>query len=144
MWQARRLPLTPAQSKFPWIQSTHHGQECHTMSPESWILSPVVPTGTVLIHLFLSVHGDSSGAGGSSGYGFPATCLSCRGSGSGCWGTLWDPCHAQKEASASELSPRRASCSCGLSCSCLFSPGGLLIPRSCPMEFFGGGSRFWL
>ncbi len=39
------------------------------MSPESWILSLVVPTGTVLIRLVLSVHGDSSGAGGSSGYG---------------------------------------------------------------------------
>ncbi len=44
----------------------------------------------------------------------------------------------REEASASELSPRRASCSCGLSSSCLSSPGGLLFPRSCPMEFFWG------
>ncbi len=40
---------------------------------------------------------------------------------------------------------------CGLSChvlSCLSSPGGLLIPPSCPMEFFfffwGGVEGFWL
>ncbi len=45
--------------------------------------------------------------------------------------------------------PRRASCSClvlfvwprraVLSCSCLFGPGGLLLPPSCPMEIFLGG-----
>ncbi len=53
--------------------------------------------------------------------------------------------------------PRRASCSCGLSCpvslalwavlSCLCSPRGLLIPPSCPMDIYLGGRgveiRLW-
>ncbi len=43
-------------------------------------------------------------------------------------------CHAQK----------KPSCSCGLSCSCLFSPGGLscpvcLAPESCPASVFSPG-----
>ncbi len=53
-------------------------------------------------------------------------------------------CHAQKKPQLPS-SPRRASGSCGLSCpvlSCVFSPGGLLIPPNDPREFFfGGGSK---
>ncbi len=63
-----RRPLTPAQSKFPWIQSTHHGKECHAR---------VMDLKSCRAHrnsfksscLVLFVHGDSSGAGGSSCYG---------------------------------------------------------------------------
>ncbi len=74
-------------------------------------------------------------------------------------GTLGGPlmsCHAQKKPQLPS-SPRRASCSCGLSClsvfspeglflschvlSCLSSPGGLLIPPNYPREKFLGGRK---
>ncbi len=110
------------------------------------------------------VHGDSSGAGGSSccGRGGHSSRLPPgRRIGSGCWGTLWGPLtprHAQRKPQLPS-SPRRASCSCGMSCSCLFSPGGLscpcpvhvlsclsrprglLIPPNFPREIFFGGRR---
>ncbi len=118
------------------------------------------------------VHGDSSGAGGSSccGHGGHSSHLSpCRWSGSGCWGTLWGPLtprHAQRKPQLPSQ-PRRASCglSCPvpvclapegcpvLSCSCVFSPGGLsmycpvclalegsLYPLTSPGKL-GGGKR---
>ncbi len=53
-----------------------------------------------------------------------------------CWRLLRDRGRAPdssscpKEASASELSPRRASCSCGFSCPVCFSGGPCLV--SCP------------
>ncbi len=96
-----------AANPSPWIQSTRHGQECRAMSPESWFLSLVLPSGTVLMYLVGLVHGDSSGAGGScSGRGGhfqpPAPLLRRR--------LLRDPVRAPdslscpEEASASELS----------------------------------------
>ncbi len=57
--------------KIQLIRFPSYGQECRSMSPGDVVLSLVVPTGTVLIHPVLSchVHGDSLGAGSSSGYG---------------------------------------------------------------------------
>ncbi len=87
---ARRPPLTLA----PWIESTRHGLESRVCV----LLCPQEHINQVLSSL---VHGDSSGAGGSSccGRGGHSSCLPpCRGS--GCWGTLWGPlmsCHAQKK-----------------------------------------------
>ncbi len=112
------------------------------------------------------VHGDSSGAGGSSccGHGgHSSRLLPCRGDGGGRWGTLCGPLtpgHAQKKPQPPS-EPRRASGSCGLSCPvclapegfpvlsclvlfCVSSPGGLLIPPNFPREIFflgGGGKR---
>ncbi len=95
---ACRSPLTLA----PWIQSTSWpGVPGHV--PRVMVLSLVLPSGTVLMYLVGLVHGDSSGAGGSScsGRGGHSSHLPpCRGSGGGCWWTLWGPltpCHAQKK-----------------------------------------------
>ncbi len=49
-------------------------------------------------------------------------------------------CHAQKKPQLPS-SPRRASCSCGLSCLSVSSPGGLLIPPNFPREFFFWGGK---
>ncbi len=62
-----------------------------------------------------------------------ATCPPCRRSGSGCWGTLWGPltpCHAQRKPQLPSQ-PRRASCSCGLSCPVPVC----LAPEGCPVLF---------
>ncbi len=98
---ARRLPLTLARGSSP-----HHGQACRAMSPESWFLSLVLPSGTVLMYLVGLVHGDSSGAGGScsglGGHFQPPAPLSWK-------RLLRDPVRAPdslscpEEASASEL-----------------------------------------
>ncbi len=105
------------------------------------------------------VHGDSSGAGGSSccGHGGHSSRLPpCRGGGSGCWGTLWGPLtlSCPEEASASKPAQEGflflwavLSCLSGtgvLSCHVLFcvsSPGGLLIPPDFPREIFRGCKR---
>ncbi len=90
---------------------------------------PGVPCVSVLLcpqeHFKLTlsclVHGDSSGAGGSSccGHGGHSSRLPpCRGNGGGRWGTLCGPLtpgHAQKKPQPPSQ-PRRASGSCGLSC----------------------------
>ncbi len=96
------------------------------------------------------VHGDSSGAGGSScnghgGHSQPPAPLSLR------WKRLMrDPVRAPdssscpKEASASELSPGGLPVPVGCPVpvlSCLFSPGGLLKPPNFPREFFLGGRK---
>ncbi len=98
-------PVDPVSAR----SAVHRSRGSSSLVPtRSAVLSLVVPTGKVLIYLVLSVMSME-------------TRLSlCRGS--GCWGTLWGPLtsrHAQKEASTSELSPRRVSCSSGLSCSCV-------------------------
>ncbi len=113
---ARWPPLSPS----PWIKSTCYGQECRFYV----VLCPQEHLTFVLSCL---VHGDSSGAGGSSccGHGGHSSRLPpCRGGGSG---------------------------SCGLSCPvclalegcpvlfCVSSPGGLLIPPDFPREILGGG-----
>ncbi len=84
----------PPPSLAPWIKSTCHGQECRV----SVLLCPQEH-----FNLPCLVHGDSSGAGGSSccGHGghssrLPPSCWS----GGGRWGTLWGPLtpgHAQKK-----------------------------------------------
>ncbi len=107
------------------------------------------------------VHGDLSGAGGSSccGRGGHSSRLPpCCGSGGGSWGNLVrapDVWSCPEEASASELAQEGflflwvvMSCPVclalegfSLSClvlSCLFSPGGLLIPPDFPRETLGG------
>ncbi len=90
------------------------------------------------------VHGDSSGAGGSSccGHSQPPAPLSLK------WRrSLRDPVRAPdswscpEEASASELALEGFLFLWAV-LSCLFSPGGLLIPPHFPREFFlGGGSK---
>ncbi len=95
-------------------------------------------TGTVLIYLVSHVHGDSS------------RLPPCRRSGSGCWGPLWGPLTPRQAKKKPQL-PSLAKEGFlflwdGLSCpvclalwavlSCVFSPGGLLIPYSCPMDFY--------
>ncbi len=146
---ARWPPLTLA----PWIESTCHGQECR-------VFVLLCPREHFKLTLSSLVHGDSSGAGGSSccGHGGHSSRLPpCRGYGGGRWGTLCGPLtpgHAQMKPQPPSQ-PRRASGSCGLSCpvclawrrpvlfalSCLFSPGGLLIPPHFPREILGGGSK---
>ncbi len=120
---ARRPPLSLA----PWIKSTLHGQECRVsvlLCPQEHFKEPCL------------VHGDSSGAGGSSccGHGGHSSRLPpCRGSGSGCWGTLWGPlmsCHAQRKPQLPSQ-PRRASGSCGMSCPVCLALEGL----SCPVMY---------
>ncbi len=115
---ARRPPLT----LVPWIQSTRHGQEsrvCVLLCPQEHF-NPVMSC---------LVRGDSSGAGSSSccGRGGHSSHLPpCRRSGSGCWGTLWGPLtprHAQRKPHLPS-SPRRASCSCGMSCLVCLAPEG--------------------
>ncbi len=106
------------------------------------------------------VHRDSSGAGGSSccGHGGHSSRLPpCRRSGSGCWGTLWGPLtprHAQRKPQLPSQ-PRRASCSCGLSCpvclaleschvmycSVCLAPEGSWYPLTSPGKFFWGVER---
>ncbi len=112
----------------------------------------------ILTILSCLVHGDSSGAGGSSccGHGGHSSRLPpCRGNGSGCWGTLWGPLtlrHAQRKPQLPSQ-PRRASGSCGMSCpvclaleSCLvmycsvcLAPEGSWYPLTSPGKFFLGG-----
>ncbi len=146
---ARRPPLSLA----PWIKSTCHGQECRVsvlLCPQEHFKEPCL------------VHGDSSGAGGSSccGHGGHSSRLPpCRGGGSGCWGTLWGPlmsCHAQRKPQLPSQ-PRRASGSCGMSCPvCLAleglscpvmycsvcpAPEGSWYPLTSPGTFFFGGGR---
>ncbi len=100
---ARRPPLSLA----PWIKSTCHGQECRVsvlLCPQEHFKEPCL------------VHGDSSGAGGSSccGHGGHSSRLPpCRGGGSG---------------------------SCGMSCPvCLcLAPEGSWYPLTSPGKFWGG------
>ncbi len=116
----------------------------------------------ILIYLVGLVHGDSSGAGGSSccGRGGHSSRLPpCRGSGSGSSGNLWGGpwCLVMPRRSLSFLArpgglpfpvgclvlsvwPRRAFLSCHV-LSYLSSPGGLLIPPNYPREFFWGGRK---
>ncbi len=119
---ARRPPLSLA----PWILSTTR-QECRVyvwLCPQEHFNLPC------------HVHRDSSGAGGSSccGHGGHSSRLPpCRRSGSGCWGTLWGPLtprHAQRKPQLPSQ-PRRASCSCGLSCPVPVC----LAPVGCPVLF---------
>ncbi len=120
---ARRSPLTLA----PWIQSTCHGQESRVCV----LLCPQEHFNQVLSCL---VCGDSSGAGVSS------RLPPCRRSGSGCWGTLWGPLtprHAQRKPLLPS-SPRRASCSCGMSCPVCLAPEGSWYPLTSPGKFFWG------
>ncbi len=141
----------PPLSIAPWIESTRHGQECRV----SVLLCPQEHFN----HHVGLVHGDSSGAGGSSccGHGGHSSRLPpCRGGGSGCWGTLWGPlmsCHAQRKPQLPSQ-PRRASGSCGLSCPvCLalegvpvvfctvmlcLAPEGSWYPLTSPGKFWGG------
>ncbi len=130
---ARWPPLTLA----PWIQSTRHGQEscvCILLCPQEHF-NPVMSC---------LVRRDSSGAGGSSccGRGGHSSRLPpCRRSGSGCWGTLWGsltPRHAQRKPQLPS-SPRRASCSCGMSCPVCLAPEGSWYPLTSPGNFFLGG-----
>ncbi len=103
-----------------------------------------------ILNLPCLVHGDSSGAGGSlfsghGGHSQPPAPLSLR------WKRLLrDPVRAPdssscpEEASASELSPGGLPVPVGCPVpvlSCLFSPGGLLIPPNFPREFFLGGRK---
>ncbi len=98
----------PPRSLAPWIKVTCHGQECRVsvlLCPQEHFKEPCL------------VHGDSSGAGGSSccGHGGHSSRLPpCRGGVSGCWGPLMS-CHAQRKPQLPSQ-PRRASGSCGLSC----------------------------
>ncbi len=84
----------PPLSLAPWIKSTCHGQECRV----SVLLCPQEH-----FNLPCLVHGDLSGAGGSSccGHGGHSSRLPpCCWSGGGRWGTLWGPLtpgHAQKK-----------------------------------------------
>ncbi len=84
----------PPLSLAPWIKSTCHGQECRVsvlLCPQEHFKLPCL------------VHGDSSGAGGSSccGHGGHSSRLPpCCWSGGGRWGTLWGPLtpdHAQRK-----------------------------------------------
>ncbi len=80
----------PASSK--WIQSTHHGQECLTMSPKSWLFLSCCAHRNILIYLVMSVL--------STETHLPPW------RGSGCWGTLrgpLTPCHAQRKPQLSSL-----------------------------------------
>ncbi len=92
------------------------------------------------------VHGDSSGAGGSSccGHGGHSSRLPpCRGYGGGRWGTLCGPLtpgHAQMKPQPPSQ-PRRASGSCGLSCPVCLAPEGSWYPLTSPGKFLGGGSK---
>ncbi len=119
----------------------------------------------ILIYLVGLVHGDSSGAGGSSccGRGGHSSRLPpCRGSGSGSSGNLWGGpwCLVMPRRSLSFLArpgglpfpvgclvlsvwPQRAFLSCHV-LSYLSSPGGLLIPPNYLREFFWGVERFRL
>ncbi len=147
---ARRPPLSLA----PWIKSTCHGQEC-----------PVVllcPQEHFKLTLSCLVHGDSSGAGGSScsghgGHSQPPAPLLLK------WRrSLRDPVRASdswscpEEASASELALEGflflwAVLSClsgpgGLSCLVLYcyvcpAPEGSWYPLTSPGNFFFWGGR---
>ncbi len=106
------------------------------------------------------VHGDSSGAGGSSCYGHgghSSRLPPCRWNGGGRWGTLCGPLtpgHAQKKPQPPSQS-RRASGSCGLSCpvclalefchvmycSVCLAPEGSWYPLTSPGKFFWGVER---
>ncbi len=112
------------------------------------LLGLVMPTGTVLINPVLSCPWRLVWGRWLlwlwSRRPFPAVCLSCRGDESGYRGILWGPLmsrHAQNGPQHPRLSPRRTSCSCGLSCSCI-------QPRRAPdthlttpwiVFFWGGG-----
>ncbi len=101
------------------------------------------------------VHGDSSGAGGSSCWGHSSRLPPCRRCGSGCWGTLWGPLMScPEEASASKPAQEGfwflwAVLSClsgpgGLSCLVLYcpvclAPEGSWYPLTSPGKFLGGG-----
>ncbi len=66
-------PLTPTQSTLQRIRFHNHGQECSSMFPEHMVFKfcSVLLNGFNWNRLSVvcPVHGDSSGAGGSSGYG---------------------------------------------------------------------------
>ncbi len=98
------------------------------------------------------VHGDSSRAGGSSSHGRgghsqppapPVADVEAVAEGP-CEGPC---CHVMPRRSLSfRASPTEGFLllwsvlfQCGLSCSCLSSPGGLLIPPNYPREILGGG-----
>ncbi len=87
----------PPLSLAPWIKCTGHGQECRV----SVLLCPQEHFNHHVMSCL--VHGDSSGAGGSSccGHGGHSSRLPpCCWSGGGRWGTLWGPLtpgHAQKK-----------------------------------------------
>ncbi len=120
----------------------------------------------ILITVSCLVHGDSSRADGSSSHGRgghsqpPAPRVAdVEAVAEGTLGGPLMSCHAQKKPQLPS-SLRRASCSCGLSCpvclapegfpvlsctvlscSCLFSSGGLLIPPDYPRDIFLGVVR---
>ncbi len=149
-------PLThacrPPLSLAPWIQSTRHGREsrvCVLSCPQEHFNEPclVLSTETRLGQVAPLVLAAEA---------ILAACplvveAVAEGPCEGPW------CHVMPKGSLSfREQPRRASCSCGMSCPvCLAlegflvlpcpvsvsSPGGLLIPPNFPMETFWGGRR---
>ncbi len=130
-------PLTQCPPDRRWLKpagstlSPSPVDPVHNTARSAVCMSGLCPQGH-FNYLVGHVHRDSSGAGGSSccGHGGHSSRLPpCRRSGSGCWGTLWGPLtprHAQRKPQLPSQ-PRRASCSCGLSCPVCLAPEGFPV-----------------
>ncbi len=107
----------------------------------SAILSLVVPTGTVLINLVLSVMSMETRLGQAAPLVVAAEAIPSRGSGGGCWVTLWGPLtsrHARKKPQLPSLAQRGLPVSVGCPVSVCLDPEGSWYPVAAPGIFLGG------